>query len=142
MEGKAEALIDARGNRVFGINLYSDLRPLFNEAGDKVKANVLTNTLVIRFNGGGMPRTETFSLDPSSLKDLKEQVIGRYGKTRRSQREAKLRMFAFWSSAPTAMKQGIASDHHLQGPQSVNLLLDPQGSTGLGGSVWSVGSRE
>jgi hypothetical protein len=74
MEGKAEALIDARGNRVFGINLYSDLRPLFNEAGEQVKANVLTNTLVIRFNGGGMPRTETFSLDPSSLKDLKEQV--------------------------------------------------------------------
>ena len=35
VEGKAEALIDARGNRVFGINLYSDLRPLFNEAGER-----------------------------------------------------------------------------------------------------------
>ena len=74
IEGKAEALIDARGNRVFGINLYSDLRPLFDEAGEQVKANVLTNTLVIRFNRGGMPCTETFSLDPASLKDLKEQV--------------------------------------------------------------------
>ena len=74
MEGKAEALIDARGNRVFGINLYADLRPLFDDAAEHVKANVLTNTLVIRFDGGGMPRTETFSLDPASLKDLKEQV--------------------------------------------------------------------
>jgi hypothetical protein len=74
IEGKAEALIDARGNRVFGINLYSDLRPLFDQTGDVVKANVLTNTLVIRFNGGGRPRTESFSLDPASLKDLKDQV--------------------------------------------------------------------
>ncbi len=74
IEGKAEALIDARGNRVFAINLYSDLRPLFDQGGDEVKANVLTNTLVIRFNGGVRTSTETFSLDPSSLKDLKKQV--------------------------------------------------------------------
>ena len=47
---------------------------LFDKTAEQVKANVLTNTLVIRFNGGGMPRTETFSLDPASLKDLKEQV--------------------------------------------------------------------
>ena len=75
IEGKAEALIDARGNRVFAINLYSDLRPLFDQGGDEVKANVLTNTLVIRFfNGGGRSSMETFSLDPSSLKNLKVQV--------------------------------------------------------------------
>jgi hypothetical protein len=74
IEGKAEALIDSRGNRVYRINLYSDLRPLFDSTGDQVRANVLTNTLVLRFNNGGRPRTETFSLDPASLKDLKDQV--------------------------------------------------------------------
>ncbi len=35
IEGKAEALIDARGNRVFGINLYSDLRPLLMKPASK-----------------------------------------------------------------------------------------------------------
>jgi hypothetical protein len=74
IEGKAEALIDSRGNRVYRINLYSDLRPLFDETGDQVRANVLTNTLVLRFNNGGRFRTETFSLDPASLRDLKDQV--------------------------------------------------------------------
>jgi hypothetical protein len=74
IEGKAEALIDARGNRIFGINLYSELRPIFDEHAEQVKANVLTNTLVIRFNGGGRPRTESFALDPASLKELKDQV--------------------------------------------------------------------
>jgi hypothetical protein len=74
IEGKAEALIDARGNRIIGINLYSDLRPLFDEDAEHVKANVLTNTLVIRFNRGGRPHTETFALDPASLKELKDQV--------------------------------------------------------------------
>ena len=74
IEGKAEALIDSRGNRVYRINLYSDLRPLFDKSGDQVRANVLTNTLVLRFNNGGRLRTESFSLDPASLKELMDQV--------------------------------------------------------------------
>jgi hypothetical protein len=74
LEGKAEGLLDARGNRVFGIKLYSDLRPLFDEEAERVNANILTNTLVLRFNEGGRARTESFALDPASLKDLKDQV--------------------------------------------------------------------
>jgi hypothetical protein len=74
IEGKAEALIDARGNRIFEINLYSDLRPLFDDEAENIQANLLTNTLVLRFNGGGRPRTETFALDPASLKELRVQV--------------------------------------------------------------------
>lgn len=74
IEGKAEALLEARSNRVFAINLYSDLRPLFDEDAEQVNANVLTNTLMVRFNGGGRSRTETFSLNPSDLREFKDQV--------------------------------------------------------------------
>jgi hypothetical protein len=76
LEGKGESLLDARENRVFSVNIYSDLRPLFDDDATNVNAHVLTNTVVIRFRGDSMAatRAEAFALDPASLIDLKAQV--------------------------------------------------------------------
>ena len=74
MEAKGEALLEARSNVALGLNVYSDIRPLFDDRGEHVRARILTNTLRVRYLVGGRPREESFSLDPADLVDLKNQV--------------------------------------------------------------------
>lgn len=88
IEAKATNLLEERSNRVHRVHIYSDLRPLFDQSGDNVKARVLTNSLRIQFRAGEQFRTESFAMDPSDLQALQEQIERAMRKNRTLVRES------------------------------------------------------
>jgi hypothetical protein len=74
LESKSELLIEARVRKITDLNIYSEVIPVFDDLGERVRVRVLTNTLRIRFREGARIREESFSLDPAELAKLKTQV--------------------------------------------------------------------
>jgi hypothetical protein len=74
LEAKGEALLQSRPNYVLSMNIYSDIRPIFDDRAEKVKARVLNNCLRIKYVKHGRAHEESYSLDPDDLIRLKQQV--------------------------------------------------------------------
>jgi len=74
LEAKGEALLKTRPNYVLSMNIYSDIRPIFDDRAEKVRARVLNNCLRIKYVKHGRPHEESYSLDPDDLIRLKHQV--------------------------------------------------------------------
>jgi hypothetical protein len=56
------------------LNIFTDVRPLFDETGTKVHFSIVTNTLYVRFMSNDEPATMYFSLDSGDLDDLESQI--------------------------------------------------------------------
>jgi hypothetical protein len=50
-----------------GARVLTDVRPVFNEEGDKMRAAVVTNTLEIRFSDDGEPKVIQLAVDAKDL---------------------------------------------------------------------------
>jgi hypothetical protein len=66
VEAKGRELLSDRANRVHDLRIFSDVRPLFTEARDAIQANVLTNTLCIKYVERRHNRTTASSASSTS----------------------------------------------------------------------------
>jgi predicted metal-dependent hydrolase len=73
-EAKARILLETRPNRVGKLSIFVDLRPLFDDAGDAIQFDVLTNTLCVEFKRDNQNSVMYFSLDSDDLEELAKQV--------------------------------------------------------------------
>jgi hypothetical protein len=74
LEAKGEELLRTRPNYVLSMNIYSDVRPIFDDRAERVTAKILNNCLKITYMRHGKPHEESYSLDPDDLIRLKQQV--------------------------------------------------------------------
>ena len=74
IETKAGSLLAQRANWVTSLRVISEVRPVFDDPATAIKATLLVNTLVLRFQDGRSVRTEYFSLDPVDLDVLEDQI--------------------------------------------------------------------
>lgn len=74
LEAKAAALLRARPNTVQSVRVFSDVRPVFDDAREEIKVSLVTNTLRVRYFNGTESRTIHLSMDPSDLDELEKQI--------------------------------------------------------------------
>ena len=74
IEDKARELVAARPKWLQQIRIFSDLRPVFDDDTETIRAMVLVNTLSIAFNRHGKIEATFFDLDPIDLDRLSEQI--------------------------------------------------------------------
>ena len=68
-------------------SIYTDLRPVFNVAGDKIRAAVLTNVLTLNFQDGENRQRISLTLDLEDLVLLRKMCERAELKTRTAQKE-------------------------------------------------------
>jgi len=74
IERKAFDLLEQRPAWVQTLRIFSDERPVFDEAGERITASVLVNTLRVQYANGNSRRTAYLSLDPNDLDLLEVQI--------------------------------------------------------------------
>ncbi len=74
IETKSIRLLRSRSNQFRHVEVYSDCRPLFDEAIDGVEANLITNTIQIAYQDNTLPKVIHLSLDPKDLDKFEMQI--------------------------------------------------------------------
>ena len=74
IESKAGHLIGERANWVTSLRILSDVRPVFDDTANEMKASLLVNTLVVRFTDASGVRAAYFAIDPTDLDQLEDQI--------------------------------------------------------------------
>ncbi len=74
IERKAWELLEDRPRWVQTLRIFSDVRPVFDDLARTIDANVLVNTLRIRYVDGQHSRIIHLALDPKDLDVLEEQI--------------------------------------------------------------------
>ncbi|MCI0703579.1 MAG: hypothetical protein L0241_21065 [Planctomycetia bacterium] len=69
---KAYRVATSRQYELVEMRIFTDLRPVFNEAGDSILQAVITHVLSIDYHDGTDHRVIQFNLDANDVKDLKE----------------------------------------------------------------------
>jgi hypothetical protein len=70
---KATLLAYSQQNLFLSAQVLTDVRPVFNAAGDKIVETVITHTLLVRYRADNEPRLITFALDQQDLVTLRKQ---------------------------------------------------------------------
>jgi hypothetical protein len=68
-----------------GVRIVTDVRPVFNDAGDKIRAGVVTNTLEIHFTEDGEPKVLQMAVDVKDLGQILKACERAKVKTRAAQ---------------------------------------------------------
>jgi hypothetical protein len=68
---KAERLMYAHQNILIDARIITELRPVFNEAGDRIVQGIIANTLLIDYLDGGVSRSIEFGLDATDVAELR-----------------------------------------------------------------------
>lgn len=68
---KAERLAGARHNIISEMRILTDLRPVFNQAGDQIVQAIVTHTLFIEYFDGMARRRIEFGLDAAEVAELR-----------------------------------------------------------------------
>ena len=74
VEAKSIRLLRSRSNQFRHVEVYSDCRPLFDEAIDGVEANLITNTMRIAYQDNTRSKVIHLSLDPKDLDKFEMQI--------------------------------------------------------------------
>jgi hypothetical protein len=69
---KAYRVAISRQYELIEMRIYTDIRPVFNEAGDSIHQAVVTHVLSIDYHDGTDHRVVQFNLDANDVRDLKE----------------------------------------------------------------------
>ena len=107
IQQKARELTFAHQHVLTDAALITDLRPVYNAAGDKIHAIVLTHVLTLNYQDGTAQRRIEFALDAGDVAKLFKTVERAQVKT-----EAALRTFA--DLKLTLMVPGIASQNSME----------------------------
>ena len=70
---KAKQLTFTHQNILTDINIITELRPVFNEPGDKVLQMVLTHYLMIEYSSGGGGHRMQLAVDAADIENLKKR---------------------------------------------------------------------
>jgi hypothetical protein len=69
---KAYLVAMSRQYELVEMRIFTDLRPVFNDAGDAILQSVITHVLSLDYHEGPTHRVIQFNLDANDVKDLKE----------------------------------------------------------------------
>jgi hypothetical protein len=73
VRSKIRELTYLHENILLGSRLLTELRPVYNSAGDSIVNTVLTTTLLIRYRGHGRAQEMQFEMDLDDVSDLRAQ---------------------------------------------------------------------
>ncbi len=69
---KAYRVATARQYELVGMRIFTDARPVFNEAGDAIVQTIISHVLSLDYHDGHQHRVVQFNLDATDVTDLKE----------------------------------------------------------------------
>lgn len=89
IESKTTRLLRSRPSLFWGVQVFSDSRPVFSDDGGTVEASLISNTIRVEYRNGGKREVVHLSLDPRDLQKFQDQITRALIKNETIRRENK-----------------------------------------------------